>query len=215
MAPKPIVAQRTLYDIRDSNSYTIAKLADGKCWMTENLRLSGGTSGRTLYSSDSNISTASWILPSENTSFPTSCVDTAYNMSSGNTTYGNYYNWYAATAGTGTCSMSSGNASSSICPKGWRLPTGGSGSTSDFRILAYKYDRSTSAMMGSPVNFVLSGFRNGGSTSDQDSRGYYWSSTASYSSDSAYRLLLNSSDVRPQDSIPKPFGLAIRCVAES
>ena len=37
-AIKPIVAQRTLYDIRDNNSYTIRKLADGNCWMTGNLK---------------------------------------------------------------------------------------------------------------------------------------------------------------------------------
>ena len=36
--PKSIVAQRTLYDIRDNNSYTIRKLADGNCWMTSNLK---------------------------------------------------------------------------------------------------------------------------------------------------------------------------------
>ena len=135
-------------------------------------------------------------------------------MSSGNTTYGNYYNWYAATAGSGTCAMTSDNASSSICPKGWRLPTGGSGRTSDFRVLYNNYS-SASAMMGSPVNFVLSGYRNGSSTSYQDSQGYYWSSTAySYSSDGAYRLLLNSSNVDPQNYMPKPFGISVRCVAQ-
>ena len=37
---QPYVAQRILYDIRDGNSYRVRKLADGNCWMTENLRLS-------------------------------------------------------------------------------------------------------------------------------------------------------------------------------
>ena len=179
--------------------------------MVENLRLSGGTSGRTLYSSDSNISTASWILPSENTSFPTSCVDTAYNMSSGNTTYGNYYNWYAATAGSGTCAMTSGNASSSICSKGWKLPTSGS-STSDFQVLYNNYN-SSAAMRGDPVNFVLSGYRYGSSTYGQGSGGFYWSSTA-YNSGYAYYLSLGSSSVSPQNNYYKYGGLAVRCVAQ-
>lgn len=42
---------------------------------------------------------------------------------------GGFYNWYIATAGTGTRSMSSGNTPQSpFEPKGWRLPTGGNGS---------------------------------------------------------------------------------------
>ena len=90
--------------------------------MTQNLRLTGS---RKLTSADSNVS-SDWTLPAANSSFPTPCMDAAYSMNSGNASYGYYYNWYAATAGTGTCSMSSGNATASICPKGWRLPTGGS-----------------------------------------------------------------------------------------
>lgn len=39
------------------------------------------------------------------------------------TEIGNYYNWYAATAGTGTYSLSENEtALGSICPSGWRLP---------------------------------------------------------------------------------------------
>ena len=37
---------------------------------------------------------------------------------------GNHYQWNAATAGTGG-SITEGQATSSICPKGWRLPTSG------------------------------------------------------------------------------------------
>ena len=36
------------------------------------------------------------------------------------------YNWYAATAESGTYTMNSGNASDSICPAGWQLPMYGS-----------------------------------------------------------------------------------------
>ena len=32
-----------LQDVRDDQIYTVAKLKDGKCWMTENLHLTGGT----------------------------------------------------------------------------------------------------------------------------------------------------------------------------
>ncbi|MBQ3432875.1 hypothetical protein IJG22_01090, partial [Candidatus Saccharibacteria bacterium] len=41
---------------------------------------------------------------------------------------GNYYNWYAATAGTGNTNLATDNvAPDSICPKEWRLPIGGKG----------------------------------------------------------------------------------------
>ena len=41
--------------------------------------------------------------------------------------YGNYYNWYSATAGNGTYSFSTNNNSVSgdLCPAGWHLPQGG------------------------------------------------------------------------------------------
>ncbi len=38
---------------------------------------------------------------------------------------GNYYQYNAATAGTGTASVVNANAPSSICPKGWTLPRSG------------------------------------------------------------------------------------------
>ncbi|MBR2741579.1 hypothetical protein IKD98_02385 [Candidatus Saccharibacteria bacterium] len=52
----------TLYDARDNQAYTIAKLADGKYWMTENLNIAGGTA---LSSTDTNFD-ASYTLPTTN-----------------------------------------------------------------------------------------------------------------------------------------------------
>ena len=63
LAIKPIVAQRILYDIRDGNSYRVRKLADGNCWMTENLRLE--FDGNTTYdSSTTNLALGTTIKPS-------------------------------------------------------------------------------------------------------------------------------------------------------
>ena len=201
----------TLTDTRDSNTYTVAKLADERCWMTQNLKLTGPTSGsRQLYPADTDITATYWDLPAVNTDFGTSCSDTAKNMlAGGSDSYGAYYNWYAATAGTGTCSMSSGNATASICPKGWRLPTGGS--SGEFEALYNKYS-SSSAMLGSPVNFVLSGYRYYTFTLSQGSGGYYWSSTARSSANANY-LYLDSSDVYPATSDARIYGYTVRCVA--
>ena len=122
----------SIKDSRDEQSYNVAKLADGKCWMTTNLNLAGGT---TLNASDSNVPSDNYYtLPASSTSgFSDDTVAYVYN--SGNTTSTcsspgcySYYSWLAATAGgkdsSGNAVSTSGyNAAYSICPKGWRLPT--------------------------------------------------------------------------------------------
>ncbi len=211
MGQKTNVAQRILYDIRDGNSYRVRKLADGNCWMTENLRLTGP---RTLIPGDSNVS-SNWTLPAANGAFPNSCVDTAYNTKSSTdaatyTSYGNYYNWYAATAGTGTCAMASGNAASSICPKGWSLPTGGQGG--QFEDLYDQYPSAT-GFLSAPLNFILSGYRDDGGSQYVDNGGYYWSS-AVYSTYSAYRLYLDKNIASPSYISIKRYGFTIRCTVQ-
>ena len=52
----------TLYDARDNQAYTVAKLADNKYWMTENLNIAGGTA---LSSEDTDFD-ASYTLPTTN-----------------------------------------------------------------------------------------------------------------------------------------------------
>ncbi len=140
-----------LTDSRDDQTYAIAKLADSNCWMIENLRLddsaelsitntnnpalpltndNGTSSNRFSATSNSWCSnnTADCVnqsmLDARNTLLfqdNTSSDQLGYIYS-----YGNYYNWYSATAGRGTFSTSSRiNAAGDICPYGWRLPSGG------------------------------------------------------------------------------------------
>ncbi len=45
-----LASMTALKDTRDNNVYTVAKLADGKCWMTENLRLDNTVSVATMAS---------------------------------------------------------------------------------------------------------------------------------------------------------------------
>ena len=214
----PVGKSKTLTDARDSNTYTVKKLADGKCWMTQNLRLNGGTSGRTLTSSNSNV-TSNFTLPAQNTGEwctgynDATCINTANNLYSGDSTYGTYYSWYAATAGTGTYSMTSGNAPSSICPKGWRLPTGSS--SGEFQTLYNNYNSYDLMTNSSGPAFVLSGYRYGGGTGDQGRWGHYWSSTA-VGADGAYRLRLglSSSSVNPAGAYGRYNGFPVRCIAQ-
>ena len=193
----------TLTDTRDNNTYTVSKLADGKCWMTQNLRIAG----KTITPADSNV-TSNYTIPA---SFLSGFI--SYNTSNAYVdSDGGFYNWYTATAGTGTQSMSSGNTSVSICPKGWRLPTSGS-SNSEFQTLYDNYN-SSSALRSNPVNLTLAGNVNDDSRFLQGLYGYYWSSTVD-SGNYAYYLNLTTSDASYPTRIgDKHYGYSVRCIAE-
>ena len=196
------VPTKTLTDIRDNNTYTVSKLADGKCWMTQNLRIAG----KTLTSADSDV-TANYTIPASSLSgFISYDTSNAYVDNDGG-----FYTWYTATAGTGTTALSTNghNTTVSICPKGWRLPTSGN-SSSEFQALYNNYS-SSSTLRSNPVNLTSSGYVYS-SSRGQGSYGYYWSSTVN--SDSyAYNLILFTSNVYPANSSNKYYGFSVRCIA--
>ena len=192
---------KTLTDTRDNNTYTVSKLADGKCWMTQNLRIAD----KTLTPDDSDV-TANYTIPASSLSgFNAYDTSNAYVDSDGG-----FYNWYTATAGTGTQSMFSGNTTVSICPKGWRLPTGRD-SNSEFQTLYNNYN-SSSALRSNPVNLILSGRAYSSSRDGQGFSGYYWSSKVG-SSTNVYYLRLNASSVYPAQNSNKYLGFSVRCIA--
>jgi uncharacterized protein (TIGR02145 family) len=135
---------------------------------------------------------------------------------------GYLYNWYTATAGTGTYSTASGSVTESICPTEWTLPTGGS--SGQFAILNNAMATgATTASTTSNATTIPNWYYNGpfegslagnfnagfGSTGYN---GYYWSSTAS-SSTSAYGLVFGYSNVGPGNSDSnKSNGFAVRCI---
>ena len=138
--------------------------------------------------------------------------------------YGNYYNWYSATAGNGTRSVSSGTVAGDICPAGWILPIGdktdakGSfshldasmGGTGDYQFSTEASNRWRSF----PNNFVYSGGWVGSSADSRGYYGFYWSSTA-YNTGGAYNLVFDSGYVYPGvSSINKGVGYSVRCVAQ-
>ena len=195
----------TLRDIRDGNTYTVKKLADGRCWMTESLAL-GGDTAITLTSADSNLpSGTSFTIPVSSISgFNAQDTNNAYIDS----TYGGYYTFYTASAGEGGTSKASGDVERSICPKGWRLPTGGS--SGEFNTLFDQYN-SVSALMGSP-GFVHNGFIYDSSTESQGSGGRYWSSTVS-TSNKTYTFYFGSSVAYSANyGYDKWSGYSVRCI---
>ena len=194
---------KTLTDTRDGNTYTVSKLADGKCWMTQNLRIAG----KTITPADSDVTTNYTIPASSISGFSAHDTSNAYVDSDGG-----FYTWYTATAGTGTYALSTQgqNTTVSICPKGWRLSTNGN-SNSEFQALYNNYN-SSSTLRSNPVNLTLSGYVRSSSRYGQGSNGYYWSSTVN-SSDHAYFLYLSALYVSPAGANNKGDGFSVRCIA--
>ena len=154
----------TLKDIRDDREYTVAKLKDGKVWMTQNLDLAGGTElcGETSdvpevyqYQSFSRCyfvlrasSTSGWNSDNEAYVYNVPYEQEDRTICSNNHPCYSYYSWLAATAGSGGRVSSNYDAPYSICPKGWKLPTARTTSAtewqanSDFHQLAVAYGMS-------------------------------------------------------------------------
>ena len=266
-------ATTALTDERDGNTYAVAKLADGKCWTIENLRLADKDASNNdielsstntynpslpitnIYNADSSQATTSnhlsattdptttaWcisnsaacddqsMLATNNTTLFTNNASSSYSAGSNVYSYGNYYNWYSATAGHGKNGSSYGSSFTSpgdICPAGWHLPTGKDAS-GDFGVLdialggtgAYSDSSTTptgatmsSAYRSYPNNFVYSGGVDGSSVNGRSSYGVYWSASGS-SSGYAYLLGFGSSYVNPgTGSNFKYYGRMARCVS--
>ena len=163
------------------------------------------------------------MLATNNTTLFTNNTSSSYSAGSNVYSYGNYYNWYSATAGHGKYGSSYGSgytAPGDICPAGWHLPTGGSASA-EFGALdvamggtgGYQYTAEASNRWRTyPNNFIYSGSV-GSSVNNRNSYGYYWSSSASTST-LAYHLYFYSGEVRPgTDHNNKYLGWMVRCVA--
>ncbi len=219
------VPTKTLTDSRDGNKYTISKLADGNCWMTQNLRIVDSL----LTPADSNVQADYYLPPS--TAIDKDKDDPKYFTSNdqysslvhyaGDSTNGTYYNWYTATAGTGDASITTKgqNTPSSICPKGWQLPTSNNTSSAlkSFGGLTTAYNIGNNAdgstkLQSAPLNFVYGGNVVNSSLNNAGFFGRYWSSTAG-SSANAYLLLFDSSYVSPSDAYNRYRGSSVRYVA--
>ena len=215
-----IGASTTLTDTRDTNTYTIRKLKDGNCWMTQNLNFLP-TAGTTLSLASSNVALTT-TLQTTDSSKGNYLTD---NCSSGNVDkyctyydstypeYGTYYNWYASTAGTGTSDLVSVNATSSVCPKGWRLPTGGEGG--EFQTLYGFYNSWELMTNTNGPYFILGGRRDGTSSTAQGKIGRYWSSLAHTDATRSHSITLDGWDntIYSAGNLNKYYGLTLRCLA--
>ncbi len=266
-------ATTALTDERDNNTYAVAKLADGKCWTIENLRLadkdasnsdielsSTNTHNPSLpltnswwYSSanDSDAKPTSnhlsattdptataWcttnssncndqsMLATNNTALFTDNTSSSYSASSNVYSYGNYYNWYSATAGNGTYDTYSSDTIGDICPLGWHLPTGDSARAEygnlDVAIggtgVTQYTSESSNRWRTYPNNFVYAGYAFGNSIIYRSESGIYWSSSAynKYNSrEGAFVLTVGDGFISPgADGYYRRYqGAAVRCIS--
>lgn len=133
---------------------------------------------------------------------------------------GNFYQWNTATAGTGG-TITSGQATSSICPYGWQLPTSNNTNVGSFGgiIDGNSIGSSVSTLTGEPYYFARSGYIDQDTSKLYTNAGYYgryWSSTPTSrpsDADYAYNLFFyDSNDIIPSRSSLRYFGFSVRCI---
>ncbi|MBO7657336.1 hypothetical protein J6S55_01690, partial [Candidatus Saccharibacteria bacterium] len=196
----------SLADSRDSQKYNIAKI-NGNLWMTRNLAIGcngsantygSGYSSKTLNSSNSNVSD-SYTTP---TVVQSSYVAGSMLCSS---SYGAWYNFLTATAGTINSQGTNNNDSNTntpvydICPKGWRLPT-----LSEVQTLT-SYATVFNPSVGGRVEY---------SSPNYTSNGWWWT-VNTYSGDSSRRWLLRyTGSGLTTDDYVMSTNHYIRCVAK-
>ena len=134
---------------------------------------------------------------------------------------GNYYNFYAATAGSAP-SGGGVDAPDSLCPYGWQLPANADSGSFNQLVQLYlgrsgntgSLTQADTALLISPLSFLRSGNYNysNGARNVRGSNGFYWS-RRSRSSTYAYNLGFDSTLVYPQDGYGRGRGFALRCLA--
>ena len=228
----------TVFDSRDYEKYTIGKLADGNCWLLDNLRL-GGDSPIALTPADTNIA-SNWTLPASGTTcftesancdnsgnlthtgYTVAAVDASY--SNEEATYrsdyinikgktGNYYNYCATTAGI-ICNSDQNvdNSKYDVCPSNWKIPSYDNVSTS----YSYLYNVSYSQSI---INFTnalrttLVGIQSHGTRYEPGNRGDYWMSSAMSDGPAARYMYVDGNIINMETINYRFYGNSIRCVS--
>ncbi len=223
-------------DARDNHTYWVQELADGKCWMLTNLAYAGGTDngGVSTYGdaralaenlpvtfteasyyvhNDANP-TLSPAEPSTNTAGGGSAVG-------GERQYGYLYNWCAAMGApistdpnpSSACANAinpAPDAQRSVCPAGWRVPTGNGGEFGALNTAVNGGLMNTDAGLRTEWLGQRGGYWNSGFTST-GTYGYYWTSTHN-GGGLPYGFSFRGISINPT-LLSKTQGFAVRCVA--
>lgn len=215
-------------DARDGRSYWVQRLADGKCWMLTNLAYAGGGANtygdvKTLTNGTGGSATytvASYYVP-PNANPTTEPTDPSTSTDGGATSpqYGYLYNWCAAMGGQATAACANAttptpDANVSVCPAGWRLPTGSGGEVGALNTAVNGGLTNTDAGLRTTWLAQRGGHYLQGDTqvSLQGTTAIYWSSTQAYA-DGARDLFFTATSVSTTGYDTKADGNAVRCVA--
>lgn len=170
------------------------------------------------------ISSASYSAPLVNLTdkdiIPSDTIST-----NGGYKIGGYYNYCAASAGSycygdgASYGTPSGNATSDICPKGWRMPTGSS--SGDYASLAYiiygstdsTSDATAYADYRNALHISLTGYFFDGTVRDRN-YARIWSSTYS-NAQRMYHIYLRNSYANQTAGLRRDEGISVRCVLGS
>ena len=213
--------------INPNKTYAVARLADGNCWMVENLRYTDGSTSTTANNWAWSDTTKQYefrnITEPDSNSSPTDdfYYDTVYRWFS----YGALYTWAAAINSTEEYGSNQTASAPGICPAGWRVPSSiRYNDTTDFPKLNialtgsdYSYDLTeTNLWRKYPYNVVPAGYYSGYQTEERGISARYWTST-SYSNNVryAYYFQLRSSYVTPSSNDYKFYAFAVRCMTDS
>ena len=233
---------RNITDKRDNNTYKVQRLADGKCWMLDNLRLdlTNSTILNSLTTSNTHVDSASLTsLKSGNRSagaqyassgfvtWNSSSSSNVYNQAKANADYKNttttsygpgsgkvgvYYNYCAASAGSYCYDEGAGTGNAQYD----LCPAGWRMPTSSS---SGEYEALYAAYSSDDTNFInalstpLSGSCYSGSGSP-GTAGYFWSSTYG-NGNGMYGLRVSSSGVYLSRSYGRINGSSLRCILSS
>lgn len=210
-----------MIDLRDSKIYWVGKMADGNCWMTQNLDFVISSSGTTLYPETSDVLAEKTITASGKECFSQNQFFTAasgtpqdYDTIGGENAYhyygGTYYYYSIATAKS---SVVNNEATESICPANWNLPP-----IDKFTNLMDIYDITsttefTYTAKGRGAPLYMGGTGNtwsGGGIANGNSATNYISSTQKSDDSSKYLRFFNG--VISVTEKNGTYGFSIRCV---
>lgn len=228
--------ERQLIDSRDGKKYWVGKLADGNCWMTQNLDFDVvskqvyNPSTTDIQSAKSVTITDTWGTDNtksyqhknsevyfSNKTTSTSSTGLASNSTLLHYHMGNSYSWNLATFASAVSGVGV-EAPESICPYGWRLPEANVNGETSFGNLLDSYGltnngtaTSDAALYNAPIYIAQYGYRKSGTLTTGKS--FFWTSTADSSDKSmAYDLSGTNSTVSTETS-NRYYGFSVRCVA--
>jgi uncharacterized protein (TIGR02145 family) len=200
----------TLRDTRDSKTYKLRKMEDGRIWMVQDLQY--GPCKDDSFGNADNASTAASDFFGKGTygHCRTNTVSDAGYLYNWTAAVQNKYAYYGSSSYNGCVGIdASTNKCRGLCPEGFHVPTHDEFAEANNKFLGTNDGKWNSL---SQWQGVLGGFCDSfGLLNGQGSIAHYWSSTQG-SSINTFDLYFHSGDVVPGESWYKNGGLSVRCV---